>query len=258
MAAESSIWLQWVDALPGPGALLIILLAFILGGLIKGTLGVGLPLLAVPLMSLVIPAPTAIALMAVPVLMSNVWQAIDSGSARAHALRFTPLLITVLISTLITVPLALSLSLKALNVLVASAVLIAVFLMAFQPKVALSPRQERWGSPIVGALAGIMGGISSMAGPLIISYLLALKLPREVFIGSISVIYLFAMVPLYASLAWHGRLGWFEAGVSLVGLIPMFMGMRLGKSLRHRLSEVAFRRVLFWFLGMLALMLMFK
>lgn len=258
MPESTSIWLQWVDALPEPGVLLIILLAFILGGLIKGTLGVGLPLVAVPLMSLVIPAPNAIALMAVPVLMSNFWQAVDSGTAKAHAVRFTPLIIAVMITTLLTVPLTLSLSMRALNVLVASAVLVAVFLMVFQPKVALSRRQEKWGGPIVGALAGIMGGVSSMAGPLIISFLLALKLPREVFIGSISVIYLFAMVPLYASLAWHGRLGGFEAAASLVGLIPMFLGMRLGKSLRQHLSEVAFRRVLFWFLGFLALLLMFK
>src|SRR5690625_2750256 len=148
MPESPSIWLQWVDALPEPGVLLIILLAFILGGLIKGTLGVGLPLVAVPLMSLVIPAPNAIALMAVPVFMSQFWQAVDSGTSNAHAVRFTPLIIAVMITTLLTVPLTLSLSMRALNVLVASAVLIAVFLMVFQPKVALSRRQEKWGGPI--------------------------------------------------------------------------------------------------------------
>ena len=43
-------------------------LAILLGGLVKGTLGVGLPLLAVPLMSLMIGSTHAIALVAVPVL----------------------------------------------------------------------------------------------------------------------------------------------------------------------------------------------
>lgn len=258
MATLTSDWLQGFDALADPWVLLIMVVAFLGGGLIKGTLGVGLPLFAVPLLSLVIPAPTAIALLAVPVLMSNLWQAIDSGSARAHAVRFTPMLITILLSTLITVPFTLALSLRVLNILVASALLVAVFLMAFQPQLQISPRRERWGSAGVGVLAGIMAGVSSMAGPLVITYLMALKLPREVFIGSISVIYLFSMVPLYGALAYHGRLGWVEASLSLLGLIPMFLGMRLGKSLRHHLSEAAFRRVLFWFLGFLAVLLMFK
>jgi hypothetical protein len=44
------------------------------GGLIKGTLGVGLPLFAVPVMSLFISSTQAIALVSVPVLVSNIWQ----------------------------------------------------------------------------------------------------------------------------------------------------------------------------------------
>lgn len=258
MAELTSGWLQGFDALANPWVLFLVFIAFLGGGLIKGTLGVGLPLFAVPLLSLAIPAPTAIALLAVPVLMSNLWQAIDSGSARAHALRFTPMLVTILVSTTLTVPLALTLSLRMLNILVASALLVAVFLMAFQPPLQISARQEKWASGVVGVFAGMMGAVSSMAGPLVITYLMALKLPREAFIGSVSIIYLFAMVPLYGSLAYHGRLGWVEATLSLVGLVPMFLGMRLGKRLRHHLSEVAFRRVLFAFLALLAVLLMFK
>ena len=258
MASVWPILLNWYHGLPGTSALIIILAAFIMGGVIKGTLGVGLPLFAVPLLSLVLPAPTAIALMAVPVLFSNLWQAIDSGKAVTHALRFKPLLITLFISTSLTVPLALSLSVRALNILLASAVLIAVFLMAWQPRLEFSPRQEKRVGGVIGLLAGIMSGVSSMAGPLIITFLMALRLPREVFIGSISVIYLFSMVPLYAALAYHGRLGPVEAGLSLFGLVPMFLGMRLGKAMRHHLSETAFRRILFWFLGFLAILLLFK
>ena len=48
--------------------------AILFGGLIKGTLGVGLPLFAVPVMSLFISSTQAIALVSVPVLVSNIWQ----------------------------------------------------------------------------------------------------------------------------------------------------------------------------------------
>ena len=44
-----------------------IALAFVVGGVVKGTLGVGLPLVVVPLLSLALPTPTAIGLVAIPV-----------------------------------------------------------------------------------------------------------------------------------------------------------------------------------------------
>ncbi len=251
-------WFQELSWVLDPWVLLAMGVAFLGGGLIKGTLGVGLPLFAVPVLALVIPAPNAIALLAVPVLLSNAWQALESGKAAVHVTRFIPLLVTILLATALVVPFTLSLSLHTLNILVAASLLIAVFLMAVQPNLSIAPRHEKSTSAVVGGLAGLMAGVSSMAGPLVITYLLALRLPREVFIGSISVIYLFAMVPLYVSLAYYGRLGLSEAVVSLVGLIPMFLGMRFGKALRQRLSESVFRRILLWFLGLLAVLLLFK
>ena len=78
--------------------------AFILGGLVKGTLGVGLPLLAVPLMSMAIPSPRAIGMVAVPVLLSNLWQMIDSRKIVQGWRRFWPLIAMQLISMYPTYP----------------------------------------------------------------------------------------------------------------------------------------------------------
>lgn len=249
---------EWADVLPLAGLVAYLVVAFIAGGVVKGTLGVGLPLSVVPILSLVLPAPTAISIMAVPVLASNLWQAFDSEAPKKYLLRFAPLSATLVISTLITVPLALSLSSHALNILVALSVLTAVALMAFKPQLRIQPRHEKWTSALVGVLAGIMGGVSSMTGPIIITYLVALKLPREAFIGCISIIYLFGIVPLYGSLIVYGRLGLVEAVISLIALIPMFVGMAMGKRIRHRLSEVAFQRLLLSFLALLAVLLMVK
>jgi len=52
------------------------------GGLIKGTLGVGTPLLTVPLMALVLPAQSAVTLMALPVVVANLWQAFSAPNIK--------------------------------------------------------------------------------------------------------------------------------------------------------------------------------
>jgi len=53
----------------------ICLSSLLLAGVIKGALGMGLPLFAVPVLVTVFDLPTAIALMMIPILASNLIQA---------------------------------------------------------------------------------------------------------------------------------------------------------------------------------------
>lgn len=230
---------------------------FLLGGVVKGTLGVGLPLVVVPLMSLLIPAPQAMGLLVVPVLLSNVWQAFQAGKL-AHVRRFASLIAMQWLATILAVRWSRDWSVERFNMLLALAVLAAVLLMVLRPSGRLSERQERWASPLAGFAAGVMAGVSSIAGPVLISYLMALRLGREEFVGSISLLYLFAAVPMYGAMLWWGRFGWVEVGWSVVALGPVFLGMLAGTALRRRLSEAVFRRLLLAFLSVLALFLLFK
>lgn len=252
-------WLQTL-VLPDwtPFTLGLGLVAFVLGGVVKGTLGVGLPLVVVPLLSLVLPTHFAIALMAIPVLSSNVWQIIDSEAPLQHIRRFSPLMVPLVVTTVITVPLTLALSAQGLNIMLAVAVFTAVILMAFTPQVNISPQHEKLASVAVGTVSGIMGGVSSLMGPIIITYMMALRLSREHFVGAMSVIYLAACLPLYLAMAWVGRFGFGELLLSALAMAPVFLGMALGKRIRHRLSEVWFRRILLVFLTVVAVVLVFK
>lgn len=231
---------------------------FVFGGAVKGTLGVGLPLVVVPMLSLMIPAPQAMGLLVTPVLSSNLWQALEGGRFAFTLRRFAGLIIAQFVATITTVWWAQGLSLKAFNSLIALIVVSAVVAMAFRPRGEISERAQRWANPVVGLIAGIMGGISSLTGPIIIAYLVALRLKREEFIGSISVIYLFASVPMYAAMLWVGRFGTQEVLLSLLALVPMFLGLKIGTAIRHRLSEELFRRLLYAFLTLLAVLLVFK
>jgi len=233
-------------------------LVFFLGGIVKGTLGVGLPLVVVPLLSLGLPTSLAISLMVVPVLAANAWQTYDNRSSRGNMRRFAPLVISLVISMAATVSMTLGLSASALNAMMAIAVLVAVALMALNSPFSLAGPLEKPVGVLVGALAGILGGVSSLTGPIIISYLMALKLKREEFIGSVSVIYLFGLVPLYASLAFHGRLQWSHLVISTIAMVPIMLGMALGKCLRGRISEEWFRRTLLLFLLGIAFALLLK
>lgn len=231
---------------------------FVAGGVVKGTLGVGLPLVVVPLLSLILPTSQAMGLLVIPVLLSNAMQAFAGGRLGYTLHRFGPLVLAQLVATLLANHWGSQLSAKALNAVMAATVIAAVVMMILQPKGELSPRQQRWAGPVVGAVAGAIGGASSLTGPILITYLMSLRLPRDEFVGSISIIYLLGSIPMYAAMLAWGRFGWDSVAWSCLAIIPMYLGLRLGGLLRSRLSERGFRYALFAFLTLLAILLILK
>ncbi|WP_157991518.1 sulfite exporter TauE/SafE family protein [Caldimonas tepidiphila] len=231
---------------------------FIAGGLVKGTLGIGLPLVVVPLLSHRVPATQAIVLVMMPVLVSNAWQSARSGLPGGDPARFVPLAVPLVAATLLTVPVTLALPDDVLRAIVGGAVLLTVLLLALPLKLSVPPERERWWSVGVGTLSGVMGGVSSLTGPIVISYLSALRLPRESFVRHISVIYLAGALALYGAMAAQGRVGWHELSMSTLALLPMGVGLAIGQRLRHRLSEALFRRAILLFLSGVALTLLFR
>jgi uncharacterized membrane protein YfcA len=232
--------------------------AILFGGLIKGTLGVGLPLFAVPVMSLFISSTQAIALVSVPVLVSNIWQVWQEGSLKISLRRFWPLMLTQAIVTAFSVYWTLSFSVRELNMVLSFALIVAVVLMAFKPSFDIPPEKEPAISAIVGVTSGLLGGASSLMGPIVISYMMSLKLSRDEFVGCISVIYFNAAWPLYLAM-WHfGRMSLDDVGYSFLAIVPMFLGLQAGRKIRHRLSEETFRRALLGFLMVVAVLLLFR
>src|SRR5688572_32220392 len=62
--------------------------AFLVAGVVKGAAGMGLPPTAIALTTLALPMSDALALMTVPTLATNVWQAFWGGHFRSMLRRF--------------------------------------------------------------------------------------------------------------------------------------------------------------------------
>jgi len=152
----------------------------------------------------------------------------------------------------------LSFSVSELNRVLAFALILAVVLMAFKPSFNIPPEKEPMTSALVGVTSGLLGGASSLMGPIVISYMMSLKLHRDEFVGCISVIYLNAAWPLYLAMWGFGRMSLDDIAYSFLAIIPMFLGLYAGQKIRHHLSEETFRRALLGFLSVVAVMLVFR
>lgn len=219
-------------------------LALLCGGLIKGTLGVGTPLLTVPLMALVLPVQTAVAIMAIPVVVANIWQATQARQLAAMVGRFWPAFLAVLIGTYIGVRILSAIDERNLLLFVGIVVIAFTVLQASTYKFNLSGAVEKPAGVVFGLAGGVIGGVSSMFGPMLIIYLISLRtLSQEQFVGAISFLYISAVVPWALILYMFGILDTRIILLSTAAVVPVTLGLVIGRRLRERISEQRFHRL---------------
>src|SRR5260370_25969166 len=82
------------------GQMVVIAGAFIVAGIAKGASGMGMPTIAIGLMSFALPLESAIAIMVLPTMVTNVWQAIYGGGFRPLMRRFGLMAATTMVGVL--------------------------------------------------------------------------------------------------------------------------------------------------------------
>src|SRR5690348_18493058 len=80
--------------------MLVIAGAFIVAGIAKGAIGMGMPPIAIGLMSFAVPLESAIAIMVVPTMVTNIWQAVYGGGFRPLMRRFGTMAVTAMAAIL--------------------------------------------------------------------------------------------------------------------------------------------------------------
>ena len=183
-----------------PLTLLLAAGAFLAGGTVKGVLGIGLPLVAVPLLATALDLPTAVALMIVPVTSSNFLQAVQGGRYGAVVRRFWPVLIPLVLFTILSAQFLADIDPRTGALFLGAIVMGFAVVQALPLRLSVPPEWTRLLNPLVGALSGMLGGISNLFGPPVIMYLVALRLPKDEFVATVALFFLVGGVTLYAVL----------------------------------------------------------
>ena len=82
-----------------PLGILFVFLVFLLAGTVKGMTGMGLPTVGVGLLSLILPPVEAAALIVVPSLATNLWQAFAGPALKPLLRRLWPMLAAICLGT---------------------------------------------------------------------------------------------------------------------------------------------------------------
>jgi uncharacterized protein len=223
--------------------LLICTAALMAGGVVKGVVSLGLPLVALPVLLLAVDVQTAISLLMVPLLLSNLVQALEGPGTVLLLRRFWPLLLCLAVGTLIGTALLLALDRRLLMLTIGALAIVFATTSLLRPNLVVPLRAERWLAPPVGFVAGVIGGMSTLFGPIIATYIVGLRLPRDTFVKTIGLHYVVAAGFLLIGGASQGYAGPLVLLWSALGMIPVHVGMLIGQRIRHRIDPNRFQFV---------------
>ena len=219
--------------------------AFFGGGLVKGALGLGLPVVVLTVLAPTIGLKTAIALVVLPSIASNAWQALAGPSFVALVRRLWSFLGAAAIGIFAGVNILAGSETGALDAMLGAMLATYSVISLLTPQLPPPGPRERWMSPVAGATAGALFGMTGIFIVPGILYLQTLGLGRHVFVQALGITFLTISVTLGICLSGYDLISGEEALLSAGAILPAFAGLTLGRRVRHRISEELFRRVFF-------------
>jgi uncharacterized membrane protein YfcA len=232
--------------------------AFLCGGVIKGMIGIGLPLTAIALMTQILDLRVAIPLLVIPVVVTNIVQAVRGPRFFELLKEYWVLLTTTCLSTFTGVYILYRVDVGYLQATLGVIVAIYALINLLAIRVTVQNSARLYLSPLLGIGTGILAGTTGTIGVPLVIYFQALGLTKGIFVQAIGIQFMIAGSFLTLALWREGGITMGNMPISAAAMVPALIGMYLGERLRNRFSEDRFRNGVFVFLFLVGLNLVRK
>ena len=223
----------------------LVVLVFFVAGTIKGLIGFGLPTVSIAILAAFLGLIEAMTLMLLPSLITNLFQGLVGKYLIRLIRRYWSMFIFGAVFTWLSSSL-LSTGHAATFAVILGVVLTLYGISSLYSLQLPSPgSRERWISPLVGIVSGGITGITGVFLVPAVGYLQALRMERDELIQAIGLWVTVATLSLAFSLKDHDLFSNELGLLSLTAVLPALLGMWVGRVLRPRLSESAFRHLFF-------------
>jgi uncharacterized protein len=225
--------------------LYLIAAAFLLAGFVKGTIGMGLPTVAMGLLAVTMQPSHALAIVIVPAIVTNIWQTFVGPYLRDIIRRLWPLMVGTVIgiwlnSGMLTGPYA-RYGAIVLGVLLVIYAIIGLSKFSFT----VARSNEKWIGGVVGVITGVVSAATGVQVIPSMPFMQAIGLEKDELVQALGVFFTVATLALAFNLTAAGLLSAATALPGAVAMAAAFAGMFIGQSVRSRMEPETFRR---WFL----------
>lgn len=224
-----------------PWQLVLVVAVVLVAFYLKGILGLGGPLLIIPILAGFTGLEFAVAVVAIPNLIANtilVWQTRDAlGDIRWF---IWPFLLAGCAGAAVGTWLLVSYDDRWASLTLGIVVLAYIGWSLARPDFRLSHEWARWSSAPVGLVGGVFQGGTGVSGPVNATYLHALGLARDSFMLALTLPFLVLTVIQVITLAALGAYDRERLVAAAVAILPMLIGIRGGMRLGGRISRERF------------------
>lgn len=229
----------------------IAIAAFLISGLVKGVIGMGLPTVGIGLLSLAMTPAEAAVLLVIPTIVTNVWQLAFGPGLRPLLRRLWPFLAATTVVAFLSSGLLATDSNGRAAAWLGAALIVYAVLGLCAVRMTVPQHAEPWLGPVTGVASGFVTGATGVSSVPAAIYLNGLSLDKDELIQALGITFTVAMLALAAGLWRHGVFHGAIVGESMLALVPALLGMQLGQWIRQRISAAAFRAC--FFVGLLLL-----
>ena len=237
--------------------IIAILIAFALGGILKGATGAGAPIITIPVIAAFYDVRVAVIIMVIPNLLTNIGQLYQFRKTILPSFFTVSFALGGGIGAFIGTILLANLSIKILTLSVAFIVLVYIFLKLIVPSWKLIYKKATKLVFIMGAAGGVLQGTAGLSAPISITFLNAMKLERNQFIPTISVYFgvmsIFQMPTLY----YYDFLNFEIIIASLISTIVLLCFMPIGSWIAKSVSKENFDKITLILLAFIAIRIIY-
>lgn len=224
---------------------------FLLAGAVKGVIGVGLPTFSMALLALWMPPAQAAALLLVPSLATNVWQAGPVRTLAPLCRRLAGLQAGVVVGT-VGGALAFGAPSGRAGALLLGLALVGYAAWGLAGRALRVPRTRLdWLGACAGAATGLLTALTGVFVIPAVPYLQGLGLEKDELVQAMGLSFTVSTLALGVGLGLQGEATGPQLAASLWMLPAAAVGMVAGQRLRARMPVAAFRRC--FFVGLAAL-----
>jgi hypothetical protein len=220
--------------------LCIVSAALAAGGTVKGLTGVGLPLVAVPLLAGFLGVEHAVLILIIPAVVLNAYQIVRHRDESAAMPEWPRMIVAGVPGAALGATVLHSASERFLSTALAIWIFAYIVFRALHPSFTLSLRARlRW-SPGVGAAAGALQAATGISAPVVAAYADSLGLRPSAYVFAVSVPFCAFAVAHLAIVSVSGLYTPELFTESLFAVLPAIAAIPLGMALRSYISRRVF------------------
>ena len=231
-----------------PALLAIACAAFFFAAFSKGITGMGFATTCLPIIALTVGLEVALPLVLVPSVASNIIVQIEVGHFRESVRRFWPMEVAAMIGVVIGLMLLTWMEARAAGAALGVVLFVYGLFALKTPNLTLPPHLEKLLGPVTGLATGVINGLTGSQLMPVLPYLMALHLDRERFVQAINCSFTASSIVMAAGLSQIGLMNVETALISTIGIVPVWIGLKLGGNIRRGLSPDLFRKLVIYML----------